>query len=79
MCPPHFSRVTELSGNTAVLQTYGSFFKEHESITLLLSENVPNHLGHAEQRIFMLKNAVFFFLLLIVDRCQSDCLLHNQW
>lgn len=20
-----------------------------------------------------------YFLLLIVDRCQSDCLLHNQW
>lgn len=66
MCPPHFSRVTELCGNTAVLQTYGSFFKEHESITLLLSEDVPNHLGHAEQRIFMLKNAVY--LLFASDR-----------
>lgn len=20
-----------------------------------------------------------YFLLVIVDRCQSDCLLHNQW
>lgn len=78
MCTPHFSRVTKLCSNTAVLQTYGSFFKEHESITLLLSEDVPNHFGHAEQRIFMLKTQ-YFFLLLIVDRCQSDCLLHNQW
>lgn len=61
MSTPHFSRVTKLCGNTAVLQTYGSFLKEHESITLLLLEDVPNHFGHAEQRILMLKNAVFFF------------------
>lgn len=78
MCAPHFSRVTKLCGNTAMLQTYGSFFKEHESITLLLSEDVPNHFGHAEQRIFMLKMQ-YLFLLLIVDRCQRDCLRHNQW
>lgn len=57
--------------------THHSPLKCHEAVTLLLSQDVPNHFGHAERRIFMLKNAVF--LLLIVDRCQSDCLFHNQW
>lgn len=79
MSTPHFSRVTKLCGNTAVLQTYGSFLKEYESITLLLSEDVPNHFGHAEQSNIYVKNVSFFFCLLIVDRCQSDCLFHNQW
>lgn len=52
-------------------------FSNINQLTALLSQDVPNHLGHAERRIFMFKNAVF--LLLIMDWCQSDCFLHNQW
>lgn len=52
-------------------------FSNINQLTALLSKAVPNHLGHAERRIFMFENAVF--LLLIMDWCQSDCFLHHQW